>query len=230
MAAITDSVGICNLSLGLLNQDDISSLAGNNSLSQICSKWYDQTREQVLMMHTWNFAIKRIIIAEDTITPEFGWSHRYLLPSDFLRFMSIGASETEGSLSGSGVGDLRLIDDSRRYDYEIENGYILVNEEFSDGLRLRYISNVDQVTLMPSLFKNVFATQLALNMAYEITGTTVDVQRLANLVQEYFRMAIAIDGQERPPRRTEASRFNAARQRLRSSGSTSLNTLLAGIR
>ncbi len=216
MASITNPVGICNLALGLIRQDNISSLNGNNATSVVCDKWYDQTREQVLMMHTWNFAIRRINIAEDAETPAYGWSHRYLLPTDYLRFLSIGDNDS-GTLSRF-TSD-KLIDNSRRVDYELEHGYILVNEEFTEGLNLRYIANVSEVGLMPALFKNALATQLALNMTFEFKSNTTSVQRLASEMQLYLQQAMSVDGQERPPRRIERSKWNRTR-RIGGSGYT----------
>lgn len=210
MPSPNNDVGICNGALSLLHQPPITSIASpNNTASAICALWYDQTREEVLQFHTWNFAIKRANIAEDAIKPSYGWSHRYRVPSDYLRFMSIDGNDSTGSDINIG-----LVDNSRRYDYTLEDSFILVNETFSAGMNLRYISDVEQVGAMTALFKRAFMHQLALNMAYGFTENQIDVQRLQSIVQNSVSEAMAIDGQERPPRRIESSKWNTVRRSL----------------
>lgn len=100
---------------------------------------YDWSVDQLLRVHTWNFATKRVELAQDVATPAFGYTYQYTLPADFLR-------------------EVRLSD--RQVRYKIEDGKLLTN---TASIKMQYIYQVTN----PGKFDPVFGECLALLIAYK---------------------------------------------------------------
>ena len=201
MALPSNKTDICNLALDHLNHANISSIETPLTKTEtLCANWYDQSRKSCLRMHTWNFAMKRVLLAQDTTAPVFGYSQRYLLPSDYIRVAEIGE-----------CNDYR--------DYAIEAGYLLLTVNQTGSLKFRYVFNQETVATFDPLFTDLLALELALNLAYPLTGNQAAVNRVKGLRDEKRREAFAVDGQERKPRRRERSRFKAARRKTGQYGS-----------
>lgn len=200
MAAPTSEVDICNLALDHLKEQNITSIeTPNTKVEAICANWYDHTRRVVLRKHIWNFAIKRASLARLTTTPAFGWNYEYQLPTDFIRFVTIGENYP-----------------TRTEDYQLEGRKILVddvlNSSTSTALKLKYIYDFTIVSQMDPLFINVLSVELAMNMSYRITGSSTNRRELRAILKEIAPESYSIDGMERPPTRIERSR-NLRRRR-----------------
>ncbi len=199
MARINTKAGICNLALSFLKAGVITDLANPvTKIDRECDLWYDETRLDVLRSHTWNFAQKRGKLAANPLfVPSFEYTTAYKLPNDFVRLNSIGRFE-----------DIRL--------YQLEQGHLLINGTSTTGdieqLPLVYIYDHQTVVSWDPSFIKLLALHLASNMAYGLTGTASHEERLENKIRKQESLAMAIDGQERPPERIERSRFLAARR------------------
>lgn len=210
MAAPTAAVDICNLSLDLLKQDAIASIdAPTGGTDVICARWYDHTRRTTLRKHPWNFAGSRTTIAPNAVAPVFGYAYAYDLPSDFIRLLTIG-DDYINDLQGK---------------YQLENNQLLFNAADSSSLKLRYVYDFTNVALMDPLFVDVFAAELALRMAYKVTGSDEAAERITTHLKLIAPEAYAIDGQERPPTRIQRSKFLDARKRGSSSRVAGQNTV-----
>lgn len=189
MAAPNVDLDIANLALDHLGQDSVSTLENPTETNAIiAARWYDQTRRGLLREYVWNFAKKRRVITR-TGTPAFDFEDAYLLPTDFLRFLSIG-------------GD---IEQDQIFDYDIEGRNIILNNGGTSSLKLRYIADITDVTKFDPLFVEILALKLALNMSYKITLKKGVVQQVNQKLALELPKAVTIDGQERPPRRIERS-------------------------
>lgn len=203
LAAPDSEVDICNLALSHLKQRAISAIdPPTTQVEELCSIWYHQVRQERLRSHPWNFALDRVQITPDATAPDFGFSHRYLLPSDWLRY--IGRYDDLGN---------RLDED-----YDIEGGYYLFNGEDAVAINLRYISDFQEVAAMDPLFRGLFAIDLAIVLAPNFSGTENRVKTLLEIQKDLNTRATAIDGQERPPRRVQRSKFIDARRGGKSAG------------
>ena len=190
------ATSIANMALSHLRQEPIRDLDESSNRAEVCNMWYDQSRQELLNSHTWNFALARSIRAKDVVsTAEFGYLYSYSLPKDFIRFMSIG----------DGITD---------YDYQIEGNRILTNDDFSDGLQLRYIRDVEDVSKMPPLFRSALSLKMAMNMAYAFTQSTKDIERINALYENVIGDIMAVNGQERPPIKKDESAYILARKRI----------------
>ena len=193
MAQPQNKVDICNLALDHLKQASITTLtAPTSNVEKICERHYDNTRKAALRMHTWNFAMKRVILAEMVTTPIWGYSNQFQLPSDYIRIASIG------------------VDNSYK-DYAIENGILMLNETSDGALKIRYVFDNKSIETFDPLFVELLSLESALNISYPITGNPAVVARIQKMRDDKRREAFSVDGQERPPRRRERSRFKEAR-------------------
>lgn len=202
--AINSPVDICNLALSLLNVAPITSIDDPTTANEeICSLWYDQVRRESLRRHTWNFAVKRVILAPDSTAPVFGYQNAFNLPSDYIRIMHINAYDgyNDAPIQGS--------------HYTIENNKVKMGQYTSDSgqqLRLVYVADFETVSQMDPSFISYFSTMLGQKLAYAITQSNSAVQRMDALMKDAESVARAIDGQENPPKRIERSASRSARR------------------
>ena len=94
MTAVTTDVGICNLALtGHLGTTPISAIGESTKAGQVCDLHYEAARDALLRAHPWNFAIKRVALAQDgTKTTElealeYEFDYGYALPADCLKVL-----------------------------------------------------------------------------------------------------------------------------------------------
>ncbi len=90
--ALTGTELIFNLALGHVGEYQV--LEGQTTTKQyeLCSRYYDQARDLALKSHPWNEAKVRIIIAQQSDDPLFGYDRKYSKPSDSLRILSVNDS------------------------------------------------------------------------------------------------------------------------------------------
>lgn len=197
LTAPDSEVDICNLALQHLKQKPITSIdPPATQVENLCSLWYHQIRQETLRSHPWNFALARVQITPDATDPDFGYEHRYELPSDWLRYIG-RYDDFNVLLSG---------------EYDIEGGFYLFSGEDDEAINLRYITDFTDVAGMDALFRGLFAVNLAIVLAPNFSGSEARVTTLLALQKDMRAMATAIDGQERPPRRIQDSKFIRARR------------------
>lgn len=203
--SITSKTDISNMSMDLLSAGNVVDVDNpSNATEELLSRWYEQSRRKVLREHPWNFAIKRELLAASATAPAFGYSTAFPLPADFVRVVVI-----EDGNGGTFTPD----------DYAIENGEILLSTDAS-SLRLVYIYDIQDVTRFDPMFIDLLAHEIALAVAYRVTQSNGNVERLEMLAKTRGALAKAVDGQERPPTRREKSRNITARQMGRSNDTT----------
>jgi len=203
-------VAMCNLSLSLVKQKPISSidkpLSDNENL---CAMWFDEVRLALLRETAWNFAIRRVALAPDATAPIFGFTHRFKLPSDFVRFLTRHDSE------GLNLRGFSRSDDFFLEGYQLEDGFLLTNADTSSGstvLNLRYIYDHIVVAAWDSHFVDLFAHQLGIKLAPNFKGSEARIRELKQEIRDIRARATAVDSQERPPIRIQRSKFLRARR------------------
>jgi hypothetical protein len=204
LSASNNEVAICNLALTQLKQTLITQIdPPKSNAEKLCALHYQDIRQATLRAHPWNFAIKRIVLTEDTGNPPvFGYSKAFALPSDFIRYLSRHSDFS-----------VELPTDIRGTDYELENGYLLTSDTFSGtgDLNLRYTYDHTEVAKWDASFKQLIAINLAIVLAPNFTSSEARLQSLAALRDDIESKAMSIDGQERPPTRVQNSRWIRAR-------------------
>ncbi len=200
MAAPNSPIAICRLALDLLKQVSVISSITNPTTTEekVCARWYDATRRALLRKHFWVFARTRATISRDSVTPAFGYADAYNLPTNFLRLHFIGDDSTN--------------DYTKKY--EIEGRQILLNNSNATSLNIGYIIDAATVSKFDALFVLLLAAELASNMAYSFTGKNTVIERLEATLLRLRTEAKAVNGQDRPPKRIQSSKFQNARRKL----------------
>jgi hypothetical protein len=144
---------------------------------------YEDKRDELLEMHKWNFASKRVQLARMTEAPAFGWVYQYQLPNDFIRI--IRAFDNSDERGG--------IDDA----HVIEEGVLRTD---ATSVYLRYVYRVTDPNLMTPTFRSAFAKLLASQVAVSLTNDASLRQRLYDeFIQESLPTAKSVDSlQDRP--------------------------------
>lgn len=175
MASTISQVNICNQALIFLGEKTIIALDDETRQGELCSTFFDNTRDTMLRMHPWNFAIKRKALTLDTNTPLYEWDKQFILPGDYLRVINT-----------SPIG----------IDYVVEGNRILTDES---ELSIKYIfRNVDYGSWSPE-----FAQLVAARLAVQLVHTITDKSALIPAVTDWYRlqenMARGVESQEGSP-------------------------------
>jgi len=195
--AVTSSTDIGNLAMDLLGASTVNNIdVPTTSTESLLHRWYDQSRRKVLRGHPWNFASTRAQLAASSTVPPFGFTASFPVPNDFIRLNSVQDSE------GNPVA---------KKAYTFENSSILSNVD-SGILRIKYVYNITDVNLFDPLFIDLLCLDIAIGIAFKITDSNTNVQRIGELQKMRRVIAMAIDGQESPPERREVSKSIDARR------------------
>jgi len=161
---MTSKVGICNKALIKLGAETIVSLTENSENSNTLLAVYDSVRDTELRKHPWNFAIKRVALAEDADPPATDeFTTQYTLPSDLVRILP-GNSES--------------------LDWKIEGRKIVTNT--TGSLNIRYVARIEDTDMYDSAFVDALACALAVEMCERRTQSN----QKAATVREDYRAAI----------------------------------------
>jgi hypothetical protein len=196
MSRVTTKTGVANLANSLLKTDAVTNIDppdADSKPAKLASRWYEDTRREVLAEHNWDFAIKRVQVSASA-APVFGpYAYKYQLPSDYIRVATLGDEQNPET------------------EYEVEDGFILCN--VPAPLNLRYVYDFETVTQFSPKFLTAFVTKLAAHMAYELTGNRSMVAEMEAAYDKMLSTAQTLDGQQNPPKRVQRSRWTAAKHR-----------------
>ena len=124
MTVVTD---ICNLAISHLgDKGSVENIEIPEKQTEIvCAKWYDISRQTALRQMMPSFARKREMWPLDAeYIPAFGYGYVYLYKTDCLKIL--------------GIGDLY----EKNNDYAVEDGHLLINSYYEDGLPVRYVADI----------------------------------------------------------------------------------------
>lgn len=148
---MASETGICNQALQMCKHSKvITSLAQGTKEANACEVVYDDLRDAVLEAHAWNFAIKRVKLAQLVDPPTYEWKYSYQLPGDHIRVLSVSSTTV-------GLG---------RSAYRIEGGTLSSD---SENIYLKYVSRITDPNLMSPMFRVAFSKLLASRLAVALT-------------------------------------------------------------
>lgn len=170
---MASAIDICNLALAHIGDEaTVASLDPPEGSAQAshCARFYPMARDSLLEAHTWNFAVRRAVLAEvaNTWTQ---WQFAYAKPADCLRVISVlpsdGYDDYEANVSENTVSDLNIGGFLAPQKYVIElndnsASVILTNQE--DAI-VRYSAFVTDTTKFSPLFVQVLSWNLAAMLA-----------------------------------------------------------------
>lgn len=195
MGALTSKVDLCNLALSCLgNRDTINNIdEPTTEKEKVFALWYDVTRQALLREVIPSFATDRVAVARLSASPVFGYAYAYEYPAYALRILGVGNVE------------------DKQNNYSVEAGKICTDEDYTDGMEVRFIRDETDVTRFPPDFKILFAHVLAERVAVDIKSDAT----LKNAIQQQIiplKASVgAINAQENRPIRISMSRFRTAR-------------------
>ena len=200
--AINSPEDLCNLSLSHLgNYGSIASITTPVEAKEvILSLWYDISRQALLKLTMPNFALARVLVSELVETIPFGYDNVFEYPSDCLKVL--------------GLGD---VDERADFVYSVEahpdgTGLaIYTDDDWDDGMELRYIKDVTLVTAMSPEFKLLLSWYLASNVALPITQDSAKKAAIEKIMSSKMSELSGMNASENRPIRISNSRFRAAR-------------------
>jgi hypothetical protein len=139
---MASEIGIANAALARIGATRIESFTDGTKNANTMNDLFEETRDDLLRGHNWNFCTERIELAQTAARAGFAAAHT--LPSDWMRTVSVHASA----------------DMTDSVDYREEGGVILSN---ASAIFLRFISRTLGVdpNRMPPDFRSALAAELA---------------------------------------------------------------------
>lgn len=174
MPSTTD---IANRALQKLGAKRITSLSEDSKNGRAMNVAFEPCKLRLLREHVWKFSISRAELAADATEPDWGRANSFTLPVDFVR-----------------MADDYPEDNTAALDYEIEGRKIL--SDFDAPLYIRYCKDVTDPNEMDSIFRELLATDLALETCEEITQSNTKKDGLMKdreMVLRQARRAQAIE-------------------------------------
>ena len=168
----TTFVEIANRAITYLGGDPITSLADDTKEGRACNRVYEQTRDQLLRDHPWNFAIKRASLAANATAPEYEYTNAFDFPDNTLRIIDVDTTE----------------------EWAVEGRQIV-----TDGvapLQIVYIERVADPNLFDAKFIEAYSLRLAADIAYDITASQTVAATAEQKFASMMKEARLIDGQE----------------------------------
>jgi hypothetical protein len=173
-------VAIFNMAFDLLDEEVAVSPDDDRAAVRWMKRNFGPTRDALLELHPWDFALGRVILPAMSEAPAFGWQRAFAEPADCIRILPLTG---DGELDGAPVP------------HEVEGGAILTDAPAP--LKVRYIRRITNPGLFSPLFAEALAARLAAKGAMWMTGKQSYVERL-EVTQEKLlrqaRLAMALTG------------------------------------
>jgi hypothetical protein len=174
-------VDICNLALTRIGGEEITAIDEGTRGSRLCNRHYYPTLNALLREGEWNFAIKRVALAEDASAPVSEYAYRFVLPSDFIKLVRLNACTSD--------------------EYRIENGYVVTDE---GTVTIEYVFEVTDENAFDPQFVDVFAQRLAAEICYALTENNTLTEQCWRIYANKLSMARTMDSRDGTPRDIEA--------------------------
>ena len=204
-------VDICNLALAHLGDDaTIATIKPPEGSAQAekAQRFYPIARNNLLEMHTWNFAAKRENLALTTNTLD-QWDYAYIAPADMMNPVAVisptaqndyatrmSAGDTPGGIT-SNYAPTIVAGQYTPQQFAVEGTYIYTNQE---NAMLRYQAYVTD----PSTFSPLFITTLSWHLASMLAGPIIkgdqgmaEAKRSTQMMQGYLTQAKQSDNLHR---------------------------------
>lgn len=150
---------------------------------------FDVSRQILLRLHQWNFAIFRDEIEADTEPPGFEFERRYSLPPDFLRLSSIY--------------------DSHGVAYQIEGRKIFT--DLGSPLALVYVRDIPDPDDWDPIFSDAVACHIASKIAFALTADMNLVGQLDAMCERSMSRAKWADSTDNSRKRVTANLWLSSR-------------------
>jgi len=189
--ALTDTQ-ICNDALTLCGANTIMSLTDASREARICNKNYARSRDFVLRQHSWNCAIKRVVLAPNTTTPAFDFTYSFDLPGECLKVVRVGTDP-----------------EWRDCDWRVEGRTILFDES---TLNLRYVHRITDESLFDENLAETIAHYLAYRIVFALTANNALKTSLFQMYKDTLRISKSMDAKEDSAEQMHSDLFVTSRR------------------
>lgn len=184
---MASDVDVANAALTELGQDRITGLDQSVERARCIREIFEEQRDATLADHPWSFAMTRAALSRLASAPAFGWDYQYQLPTDCLIVREI---HPEGA-------------------YSVEDGKLLSNAE---EVSVRYTRRVKDMNRTSAEFRLALAARIGANVAFKLTGSVTEKERMETLYRDRLRSAKGLNAQgSGTPRNPLPTRFIDAR-------------------
>jgi hypothetical protein len=195
MAAGDTKLSISSDALIMLGAAPLSSFSDGTDEAQVADRLYDDVRDTLIMQYPYSWTIKKTKLSRLADAPVNEWKYKYALPGDIL-----GNPKALFINGGSGGRPAR--------DFEIYSGGLYTNYE---QVWIDY-QFLPEPAIFPQYFTRLLKTALAAEFAEPITDQITKADyfhnraygaQTDNMRGGLVRVAINIDGADRPPQMIE---------------------------
>lgn len=174
MASETD---IANVALRLVGGTRITSLTQGTPNANAVQDLYDHTRDR-LLEYPWNFATKRVQLAESATAPAFGYDNAFTLPSDWMFTISVHDND-----EGVGTVDYR--------EEQVGNQVVLSTDV--ESVYIVYTYKEIDTNIMTPAFRQALASALARDLAITIANSNTLEEQLGKRAIKDLARAKSLD-------------------------------------
>ncbi|MFQ6256118.1 hypothetical protein ACLMPK_01215 [Yersinia enterocolitica] len=159
---MASEIEICNIALSRIgNSRTINGLNEQSKEAAVCSLHYEPCRDSVLSDFPWNFAMKRVALA-DLGNPPPDWMFSYRYPTDCMRIIEIM------------VPGIRFPTNAMRPTYEVASdadgtGKLLLTNQ--NDAWLRYVGRVTDVNMFDAIFRDALSWRIAAEIAMPLAAS-----------------------------------------------------------
>lgn len=168
----TTFVEIANRAITYLGGTTITSLTDDTKEARSCNRLFEQTRDQLLRDHPWNFALARASLAANATTPLYEYANAYDFPDNCLRIIEVDTTE----------------------EWKVEGRQVVTDS--TAPLNIVYVQRVSDPNLFDTKFIEAFSMRLAADIGYEITASQTVVQQAETKYRQLIQEARLVDAQE----------------------------------
>ena len=179
---MANQVQIVNLALSWMGQNLINALGDNQNEAIVMNANYTLSRDKVLADNAWTFATRRQILTPDGTKPPFGFSNRFLIPSDVLLVHRVFRPQNIGATLFSQVAE--TVRGAHNADWLREGQFILAREETVHCIFIVQITNTD-------LFNASFVHALAARLAADTAMTFTENEKLQTRMEDRYDAKLA---------------------------------------
>lgn len=174
-------IEICNRALSNIgNNRSINSLVEASKEADQCSLHYESCRDAVLSDAEWNFATKRVALA-DTNNPPSDWAYAYQYPTDCMRIIEIPVPGTRNPPAAMRIEFVTGANDDG-------TGKLIYTDQ--PQAWLKYVARITDVNMFDAIFQEALAWRLAAAINMVLTGSA----DLGNNALKMYQMTILSAG------------------------------------
>lgn len=192
---MTDPVSVSNTAIaecggGAFGNPQIQSFVDGTSLSTLCGQFYPETRDAVLELAPWNFAMVLTTLARSPDTPAMKWQYQYQLPTQPYCLRVRGTNQGNGAHFEIGN--------------DAEGHRVLFSNEAS--VSIEYTARVEDLGAWSPLAIQVLIKMLASKIAKPLTGQNSLADQKLKEALAFLPEAKGSDGREGSPYVLKANR------------------------